>query len=511
MKTHRWRRWAVVGLTGLVLWAAMLWILPQARVVQAAGPYFVKPTGSGTACTQAAPCTLGAALIKAVNGDSIYLGAGTYTGVGAAAAFSITRSIALYGGWNGAATGAVVRDARAYTTTLSGQLAQRVVFIGPAVTVTLEGLGIMHGKAIGEAGGLYASGVNLTLREVRLTENYAGGAERCRGGAVSLLGGNLVVEGCWFERNGSWGSTFSVGGAVAVSQTLDISITGSTFRENDAWQGSGLDVSGAGQEQTTLLVRGNTFISNGLGLSRLGSGGYAGALQVHGATVRIEGNTFRGNRGSNRSGVMEIDHCDLTLNDNWLLGNQAWDASALFVYQLTNCQVVNNVIAGGTCSDTGCSAIRVAADACQFAHNTIAGNKGASAILTYGRALTLTNTILVSHTLGISVGGWSRVNMEGTLWGAGAWATGTWWGGQGVVNGGTINIVGLPEFVNPAAGDYHLLPGSAAIDAGVFSGVAVDIDGQARPVGSGYDIGADEYVPPGVRYRAYVPAVVRRR
>ncbi|HNR96858.1 MAG TPA: choice-of-anchor Q domain-containing protein, partial [Anaerolineae bacterium] len=60
-------------------------------------------------------------------------------------------------------------------------------------------------------------------------------------------------------------------------------------------------------------------------------------------------------------------------------------------------------------------------------------------------------------------------------------------------------------------GDYHLLPGSAAIDAGVFSGVAVDLDGQARPVGAGYDLGADEYVPPGVRYRAYVPAVVRRR
>lgn len=511
MDIHRWRRLGVVVLTGLLLWAALWWLLPQARVVQAAGSLFVKPNGAGTACTQAAPCTLPVALLRSANGDTIYLGAGTYTGSTVGAVAPVSRSIALLGGWNGAGTGAVVRNPRVYTTTLDGQNQRRVAYIGPAVTVTLEGLTVTRGRAVGEAGGLYASGVNLTLREVRLTENYAGDADRCRGGAVSLLGGSLVIEGCWFERDGSWGNNFAVGGAVAVSQTLAISITGSTFRQNDSWQGSGLDVSGAGQEETRLLVRGNTFISNGLGLSGLGSGGYSGALRVHGATARIEGNTFRGNRGNNRSGVMEVDHCDLLLNGNWFLGNQAGDASALFVYLLTNCQVVNNVIAGGTCGDRDCTAIRVAADTCQFAHNTIAGNKGASAILTYGRALTLTNTILVSHTVGISVSGGCRVNLEGTLWGAGAWATGTWWGGDSTVDGGTINIVGLPHFVNPATGDYHLLPGSDAIDAGVFSGLAGDIDREARPVGAGYDLGADEYVPPGVRYRAYVPAMVRRR
>jgi hypothetical protein len=47
--------------------------------------------------------------------------------------------------------------------------------------------------------------------------------------------------------------------------------------------------------------------------------------------------------------------------------------------------------------------------------------------------------------------------------------------------------------VDPTARDYHIGPGSAAIDAGVDAGVAVDMDRESRPVGGGYDIGADEF------------------
>ena len=43
-------------------------------------------------------------------------------------------------------------------------------------------------------------------------------------------------------------------------------------------------------------------------------------------------------------------------------------------------------------------------------------------------------------------------------------------------------------------GDYHLQQDSPCIDAGVGAGVYDDIDGDSRPQGAGYDIGADEYV-----------------
>lgn len=54
-------------------------------------------------------------------------------------------------------------------------------------------------------------------------------------------------------------------------------------------------------------------------------------------------------------------------------------------------------------------------------------------------------------------------------------------------------------FVNLVAGDLHLSSSIAGIvDAGVvLAGVTDDFDGTARPQGSGYDIGADEYVIAG--------------
>jgi hypothetical protein len=53
-----------------------------------------------------------------------------------------------------------------------------------------------------------------------------------------------------------------------------------------------------------------------------------------------------------------------------------------------------------------------------------------------------------------------------------------------------------PSFVNPLMGNYHLQAGSPAIDHGsAVAAPGTDFDGQARPYGTGYDIGADEYVP----------------
>jgi hypothetical protein len=48
-----------------------------------------------------------------------------------------------------------------------------------------------------------------------------------------------------------------------------------------------------------------------------------------------------------------------------------------------------------------------------------------------------------------------------------------------------------PRFVGGS--DYHLLRDSPCIDSGVEAGVSEDVDGDPRPQGGGYDIGADEY------------------
>jgi hypothetical protein len=49
-----------------------------------------------------------------------------------------------------------------------------------------------------------------------------------------------------------------------------------------------------------------------------------------------------------------------------------------------------------------------------------------------------------------------------------------------------------PMFVDPSADDYHLDKESPAVDAGAVVTLDEDYDGDERPIGDGYDIGADE-------------------
>jgi hypothetical protein len=50
-------------------------------------------------------------------------------------------------------------------------------------------------------------------------------------------------------------------------------------------------------------------------------------------------------------------------------------------------------------------------------------------------------------------------------------------------------------FVQASAGDFHLKPGSAAIDQGSDVGIATDLEGTSRPQGPGFDYGAYERSP----------------
>jgi hypothetical protein len=75
-------------------------------------------------------------------------------------------------------------------------------------------------------------------------------------------------------------------------------------------------------------------------------------------------------------------------------------------------------------------------------------------------------------------------------------------GGSG---GGANDVTGDPMFVDAAGDDYHLQAGSPAIDAGTDVGVALDLEGNARPALSGYDIGPYEFQP-GAAERSLRPS-----
>ncbi len=60
---------------------------------------------------------------------------------------------------------------------------------------------------------------------------------------------------------------------------------------------------------------------------------------------------------------------------------------------------------------------------------------------------------------------------------------------------GPNDISDDPLFFNPALDNFHLKANSPCIDAGIDTGTSDDIDGDSRPHGEGFDIGADEALP----------------
>ncbi len=458
----------------------------------ASGTLFVSPGGSGTACSQAAPCSLQTALAQAHDGDTLYLAEGTYTGTGTAV-ITLTKSITLYGGWDGTTTTPVARDPDAHPTLLDGEGQRRVVYITGTIAPVLDGLVITHGNAVGlggfssydAGGGIYVHQADVLIRNCTIISNAVQGGT---GGGIVFIKSNGRLEASRVISNtATWG-----GGMRAISKSP--TIRHSRFQGNTAHFGGGLYLM-----WSSATVEGNRFRDNEATTSS------GGAIFLSGDSSTIVGNRIVGNRGSYGGGIGVASGSPAVISGNTILSNTAGRQGGGIIIQYNDARLYNNVIAHNEAQEEG-AGVYIGNASPVLLHNTIAqngGGDGAGVHVGTGAGVALTNTILVSHTVGITVATGSTATLEGTLWGSGAWANGADWGGDGAIVTGTVNLWGDPAFADPAGGDYHIGPGSAAVDAGVDAGVTTDVDGDPRPVGAAPDLGADEF-----QYKTYLPLVL---
>jgi predicted outer membrane repeat protein len=263
-------------------------------------------------------------------------------------------------------------------------------------------------------------------------------------------------------------------------------VTGGLFQNNLAISGNGGGVSSQG----TLSLSSTQFTNNTARYD--GGGAYAiGAMAV-------TGGVFQGNRAIDGDGGGLHARQGLTVTNARFVSNTAGFAGGGIYQFFGSARIVNalfdrNLSGISTMHFQNTSLVSVI-------HSTIASptRADAAAIVVVTGTLRVTNTIIVSHALGIQRDGGTVVENFNLFFGSGADRS------PGVA-AGPNSITGNPRFANVWAGDYHLTEASPARNTGTNAGITTDFDGNPRPIGGAYDMGYDEWLPP----RAYVPLVAR--
>jgi len=335
------------------------------------------------------------------------------------------------------------------TTTINGNAAGSVVTFnsGEGQGSVLDGFTITNGYA-GQGGGVYIYTSQPTIKNCRISYNRSdsGGG----GIAIGNWSTNPIFDNCIIE-----GNTASYGGGVYMWYASHPRFNNCEIKGNSATSyGGGLyAVNCCVPNLTRCVISDNTAGSNGGGIYS----GWYGWFYMDTCTV------VRNSAGSMGGGAFAGYYGDVNAWNTIFADNTATTGGGVCVVSsnseatLRNCTVTGNTASEGGGFYSNSEVMRYHID-----NSIIYGNSTLPVLAT---------PVIIDQ---FSITG---SDIEGGYPGAG-------------------NINADPLFVNPAGGDYHLSAGSPCIDV-LTSGTGSDIDGMPRPLGAGYDMGADEF---GIAY-----------
>ncbi len=335
---------------------------------------------------------------------------------------------------------------------------------------TLSGGRIMSNTAINLGGGVYLGGpgsFRQTSGSIERNTANAGGGAMVQTGTLMLNGGVIVSNTASFNGGG----VHVLGREAVFTQTAGVI----AYNQAQVSSGGGVYVEAGRADLLGGQIGNNTALDGG--------GVYlaSGELQANGP-VRVLGNLAEGNGGGLYAAT------DLTITGTRFIGNQAGlDGGGVYHTGNGNGRIVNVLLARNQAGQGSSEVALNSSGQIDLLHVTMADNalnSGSAMVVTTG-TVNILDTIIASHTFGIS-GTNSTIYEDHNLF------FGNPISQTGPINHGGHSFSGDPAFVHPAQDDYHITRWSAALNAGAPVGVFRDFDGQPRPVGSGFDIGADE-------------------